>query len=337
MPLGQGMLNRLHGPHRLFLPVPFCLPAMNANAANALLYALVVLIWGTTWLALKWQLGVVPIALSIAYRFALAGGLLLLWLAWRRQLVLPRGKPAVWVLAQGLCLFCLNFVCFLQASQTLASGLVAVVFSSATLWNAGLARVLHGRRLAPQVALGSVFGLAGLVMLFWPELRNADLRSGPGGLAGLAWALAGTLCFSCGNLLSAALQQHGLKPAQTNAWGMLVGTGVLLGYVAWAGLPLTFDPGWRYTGALLYLAIPGSVIGFTAYLTLVGRLGPEKAAYSTVLFPVVALNVSAWAEGYQWTGLGLLGLGLVMVGNVLVFRQRAPAAPRTPPGQTATG
>lgn len=299
---------------------------MNANAANALLYALVVLIWGTTWLALKWQLGVVPIALSIAYRFALAGGLLMLWLAWRRQLVLPRGKPAVWVLAQGLCLFCLNFVCFLQASQTLASGLVAVVFSSATLWNAGLARVLHGRRLAPQVALGSVFGLAGLVVLFWPELRN-----GPGSLAGLAWALAGTLCFSSGNLLSAALQQHGLKPAQTNAWGMLVGTGVLVAYAAWAGLPLTFDPSWRYTGALLYLAIPGSVIGFTAYLTLVGRMGLEKAAYSTVLFPVVALNVSAWAEGYRWSTLSLAGLALVMLGNVLVFRKASTPAPTTPP------
>ncbi|MBY0464827.1 MAG: DMT family transporter, partial [Burkholderiales bacterium] len=104
---------------------------MHTLSANAVLYALVVLIWGTTWLALKWQLGLVPIALSIAYRFALAGTVLMLWLAWKRQIVWPRGKAAVWVGAQGLCLFCLNFVCFLQASQTLASGLVAVVFSSA--------------------------------------------------------------------------------------------------------------------------------------------------------------------------------------------------------------
>ncbi|TNY03362.1 EamA family transporter, partial [Escherichia coli] len=77
-----------------------------------------------------------------------------------------------------------------------------------------------------------------------------------------------------------------------------------------------------YVGALVYLAIPGSVIGFTAYLTLVGRLGPERAAYSTVLFPVVALNVSAWAEGYRWTAPALAGLLLVMAGNVLVFRKR---------------
>ena len=283
---------------------------------NALLYALVVLIWGTTWIALKWQLGPVPIALSIAYRFGLAALLLFAWLAWKRQLVRPRGQAAVWVLGQGVCLFCLNFVCFLNASQTLASGLVAVVFSSATLWNALLARVIHGRQLAANVLAGGGLGLVGLLLLFWPEIQ-----AGHSSWVGLAWALGGTLCFSTGNLLSAALQGQGLKPAQTNAWGMLVGTGLLLGWCVLSGTPLVFESTWRYTGALLYLAIPGSVIGFTAYLTLVGRLGPEKAAYSTVLFPVVALNVSTWAEGYVWTPPALAGLVLVMLGNVLVFRK----------------
>jgi drug/metabolite transporter (DMT)-like permease len=170
------------------------------------------------------------------------------------------------------------------------------------------------------------WGCLGLVALFWPEIQT-----GKGDWTGLAWALAGTLCFSCGNMLSAALQQHGLKPAQTNAWGMWVGTCILLAYAAWAGVPWTFDTSWRYTGALLYLAIPGSVIGFTAYLTLVGRMGPEKAAYSTVLFPV---------GGAQCVGLGRrLSLeravfgraGLVMLGNVLVFRKAATPAPTTPP------
>lgn len=294
---------------------------------NAFLYVLVVLIWGTTWIALKWQLGPVPIALSIAYRFGLAAVLLFGWLLWRRQLVVPRGKALGWVLAQGLCLFCLNFVCFLNASRTVASGLVAVVFSSAALWNALLARLVHGRVIAPQVLGGGALGLTGLVLLFWPEISG-----GHASLIGLAWALGGTLCFSTGNLLSAALQGQGLKPVQTNAWGMAVGTALLLAYAMVAGVPLVFDASPRYVGALLYLAIPGSVIGFTAYLTLVGRLGPERAAYSTVLFPVVALNVSAWAEGYRWTAPALAGLLLVMAGNVLVFRRRgAAASPTVPP------
>ena len=117
------------------------------------------------------------------------------------------------------------------------------------------------------------------------------------------------------------MQREGLAPAQTNAWGMLVGTCVLLGYCLLAGVPFAYEPGWRYSAALLYLAVPGSVIGFTAYLTLVGRMGPDRAAYCTVLFPVVALNISAFAEGYRWTAPALAGLVLVMAGNVLVFAQ----------------
>lgn len=287
---------------------------------NSLLYALVVFIWGTTWIALKWQLGIVPIPQSIAYRFALAAVVMFAILVWRRQLVRPRGDAVRLVAAQGVCLFCLNFVCFLNASETLPSGLIAVVFSTSTLWNALLARLIHGRRVAPQVVGGGIVGLAGLLFLFWPQIagHTGDAST----LIGLAWAFGGTLCFSSGNLLSAALQARGLQPAQTNAWGMAFGTLLLLGYCLVADAPFVFDASARYTGALLYLAIPGSVIAFTAYLTLVGRLGPERAAYSTVLFPVVALNVSAIFEGYHWTGTALAGLALVMLGNVLVFRKK---------------
>lgn len=293
---------------------------------TALLYALVVLIWGTTWIALKWQLGVVPIPWSISYRFALAAIVLFAILAVQGRIVRPRGRAALWVLAQGLCLFCLNFVCFLNASRSLTSGLVAVVFSSATLWNALLGRLVHQRALTANVVWGGALGLAGLVLLFWPEIQSP--AAGADRATGLLWALGGTLCFSVGNLLSAALQAQGLKPAQTNAWGMLVGAGILVGYCLVAGLPVSYEPTWRYSLALVYLAIPGSVIGFTAYLTLVGRLGPEKAAYSTVLFPVVALNVSALAEGYAWTPAALAGVALVMVGNVLVFRPPRPPRPQ---------
>jgi len=292
---------------------------------NLVLYTLVVLIWGTTWIALKWQLGIVPIPLSIAYRFAVAALVLFALLAWKRKLVRPRGD-AVWlVAAQGVCLFCLNFVCFLKASGSIPSGLIAVVFSTSTLWNALLARVIHGRRIAPQVLGGGALGLAGLLLLFWPQIVGHAGDSAT--LIGLAWALGGTQCFSSGNLLSAALQARGLQPAQTNAWGMALGTLLLLGYCLLAGTPFVFDTSLRYTGALLYLAIPGSVVGFTAYLTLVGRLGPERAAYSTVLFPIVALNVSAIFEDYHWSGMALSGLVLVMLGNMLVFRRKAIAVP----------
>ena len=291
---------------------------------TSLLYALTVAIWGTTWIALKLQLGSVPIPWSIAYRFALAAVVLFAWLALRGKLRLPRREVRWLVAAQGLCLFCVNFICFLNASRTIASGLVAVVFSTATLWNALGARLVFKRTLTPAIVGGGALGLAGLLLMFWPELARHGASVDT--WRGLAFALAGTLCFSSGNLLSARMQALGETPALTNAWGMLVGTAVLaVGCVA-TGVAPAFDTSVSYVGAWLYLAIPGSVIGFTAYLMLVGRLGPERAAYCTVLFPLVALTISSVVEDYRWTPPALAGLALVMVGNVLVFRKPAPRA-----------
>jgi len=285
--------------------------------STGLLYLTTVLIWGTTWIALKMQIGPVPIPWSIAYRFWLAAAVLLAVLAWRRQWRLP--PRSVWplLLCQGLCLFCLNFVCFLNASRFVASGLVAVCFSTAPLWNALNGRLFQRRPLSGRVLLAGACGIAGLLLLFGTEVLK-DLDQ-PQTLWGLSLALAGTYCFSLGNLLSGAMQRQGQTPLQTNAWAMLIGATVIAAYAGLTGQPPRFDPSPQYVGAWLYLAIPGSVIGFTSYLTLVGRLGADRAAYCTVLFPVVALNVSAAVEGYAWTPSALLGLLLVAAGNVAVF------------------
>ena len=289
---------------------------------NLSLYLLTVLIWGTTWIAIKLQVGSVAIPLSIAYRFGLAALVLFAVLLLSRRLQ-PLNRRAQWLcLAQGLCLFCVNFMCFYTASQWIPSGLIAVVFSTATLWNAINARVFFGQRIAFNVMTGGALGLAGLALLFWPEMAGHEASRET--LIGLALALFGTLCFSAGNMLSSLQQKAGFKPLTTNAWGMLYGALILSGYCLVTGTPLSFDASAQYVWSLLYLAIPGSVIGFTAYLTLVGRMGPDRAAYCTVLFPVVALNISAFVEGYQWSAPALMGLVLVMVGNVLVFRKAKP-------------
>ncbi|MCV4264689.1 DMT family transporter [Pseudomonas capsici] len=291
---------------------------------NISLYLLTVLIWGTTWIALKLQLGEVAIAVSIFYRFALAALILfaMLLLSGRLQPVNRRGQLIC--MAQGLCLFCINFMCFYTASQWIPSGLIAVVFSTATLWNALNARVFFKQKVARNVLAGGAMGLTGLACLFWPEL--ADHSASRETFIGLGLALLGTLCFSAGNMLSSLQQKAGLRPLTTNAWGMFYGATILCMYCLFSGATFAFEWNARYIGSLLYLVIPGSVIGFTAYLTLVGRMGPERAAYCTVLFPVVALNISAWVEGYQWTLPALFGLGLVMLGNVLVFRKPKASA-----------
>ncbi|SDG85246.1 Threonine/homoserine efflux transporter RhtA [Pseudomonas benzenivorans] len=291
---------------------------------NLSLYLLTVLIWGTTWIAIKLQIGEVAVAASIVYRFALAAAVLFAVLLLSRRLQKLDLRGQLICLAQGLCLFCVNFLCFYTASQWIPSGLIAVIFSTATLWNALNARLFFKQKIAANVLAGGALGLLGLGLLFGPELAgHAASRET---LLGIGLALLGTLCFSAGNLLSSLQQKAGLKPLTTNAWGMLYGALMLAAICLVSGTPFAFEWSTRYVGSLLYLAIPGSVIGFTAYLTLVGRMGPERAAYCTVLFPVVALNISVFVEGYQWSAPALFGLLLVMVGNVLVFRKPKPVA-----------
>lgn len=286
---------------------------------NIFLYLLTVLIWGTTWIAITFQLGVTPAPVSIAYRFWIASAILMVILLVSRKPWWPPRQAWPWLFAQGIALFCLNFLCFYYASQWVTSGLEAVVFSTAPLWNAINGRIFMGRPIKPQVMAGALLGLGGIVLLFAPQMAGHWQDSHT--LLGLALTLGGTLCFSCGNLLSSRMQSMnlGLTPWLTNAWAMLIGS-TTLGVAALAlGMPFALDPSPRYIGALLYLAIPGSVIGFTAYLMLVGRIGPDRAAYSTVLFPIVALTISTFYEGYHWTAPALAGLALVLAGNLLAF------------------
>jgi drug/metabolite transporter (DMT)-like permease len=297
---------------------------------NIFLYLLTVLIWGTTWIAITFQLGTVPAPVSIAYRFWLAAAVLMAFLLITRKPWWPPRQAWPYLFAQGIALFCVNFLCFYYASQWVTSGLEAVVFSTAPLWNAINGRIFLGRPIRRQVMMGALLGLGGIVLLFAPQMAGHWNDSKV--LMGLALTLGGTLCFSCGNLLSSRMQTMGLTPSLTNTWAMLIGS-TTLGVAALAmGMPFALDPSPRYLGALLYLAIPGSVIGFTAYLLLVGRIGPDRAAYSTVLFPIVALTISTIYEGYHWTPLALCGLALVLAGNLLAFLQ--PASRAKPVGAT---
>jgi len=284
---------------------------------NTLLYTLTVLIWGTTWIAIKFQLGVVPAPVSIAYRFWIATAVLMLILAVLRRPMWPPRAAWPYLVAQGFALFCLNFLCFYYAAQWMPSGLVAVVFSTAPIWNAINGRLFMNRPIRKQVIGGAALGLAGITLLFLPQMAGHWGDSGV--LTGLCLALMGTLCFSTGNLLSSRMQELGLAPLLTNTWAMLIGASMLTAGALAMGMPFTFDPSPRYVVGLLYLGIPGSVIGFTAYLLLVGRIGPDRAGYSTVLFPVVALTVSTFFEGYRWNAAALGGLLLVVCGNLLAF------------------
>lgn len=282
------------------------------------LYATTVLIWGLTWFAISLQLGTVPVEQSIAYRFALASMALFLTLfILRKSFRLPR-QAHLRLVGQGICLFSLNFICFYFATDKIPSGLVSVVFSLATIFNVMNNRLFFKEAISPKAVFGGLLGLGGLSLLLIPTLQLEGSKSMEI-VIGLLLAFCGTYCFSLGNMIGKWNAKNKVEPATGNAYAMLYGTMLLIGFASLRGDPFTIDLSFEYMGALLYLAIPGSVIGFTTYLSLVGRIGPEKAAYTTVLFPVIALAVSVLYEGYVWNGAATAGLLIVITGNIIVF------------------
>ncbi len=284
---------------------------------NLFLYLCTVLIWGTTWIAIHLQISATPVLLSIFYRFALAGILFLPVLMLLRQRQITSVEDHLFFLLQGACLFSFNFICFYNASSYIVSGLISVVFSLATLFNAFNGFLIWRQKISSTALSATVFGLIGLLMLFWDNIIENGFNSGI--LLGLGLSVLGTFLFSLGNMVSVRHSRKGLKPWTTNAYSMIYGALILLVCILLTGTPWSISLEAKYLSSLLYLAIFGSIIGFTTYLSLVARLGANQAAYATVMFPVVALTISTWVEGYQWTLLSVAGLILVLAGNVIAL------------------
>ncbi|MDT1062615.1 DMT family transporter [Paracoccus sp. CPCC 101403] len=283
------------------------------------LFAATVLIWGSTWIAISAQVGSVPLVQSIFLRFAVAAIIMLAGLAALGRLK----RPAQWrfVIAQALCLFCFNFVGLYHAAALMPSGLVSVVFSLASILNAANARIFFGDRITPRTICAGVIGVLGLALLFRDDLTGtANLQT----LRGIGWALLGTMMFSLGNMASRRNAQLGVTPTTANAWGMGIGALVLLALVGLSGQGMVWPETGRYWVALAYLSVIGTVIGFTTYLLLVARLGSARAGYATVVFPVVALLLSTFYEGYHWTPSAAAGLCLTLLGNVVMFGRGLP-------------
>ncbi len=287
---------------------------------NATLYLITVLIWGSTWLAIKFQLGVVAPELSIAYRFGLAASILIIFSLVRRLPLRFDIKSHGFFVLQGLLLFSLNYILVYLAEGFLTSGLVAIIFSLIIIFNVIFGAIFLGNPIRTRVMIGAVLGLTGLAFVFWPELSSFSLSSLQ--ILGLIMAFIATISASLGNVVSARNQRHNLPVIQTNAYGMLYGALFMLLLAFLRGAQLEFDTSPGYIVSLIYLAVFGSVIAFGSYLTLLGRIGLDRAAYVTVLFPVIALLLSTIFEDLQWGVPQLLGVVLILFGNAVLLTKK---------------
>ena len=285
-----------------------------------LLYLTVVLIWGSTWAAIPFQLGAVAEEISVGYRFGLAALALYAYaFASRRPLRLPASAYPL-VCLQGALLFCINYFFVYYGTAYLTSGVVAVLFSGILIFNAIFERLFFGRRIDARFWLAAAVGISGIALIFSAEISALSFtdRSVHGGML----VLFGTLIASLGNMAAVSNTKRGLPVVAVNAHAMAFAAALALLIALGLGKQLAFSLRADYVLSLLYLAIFGSAVAFGCYLALLKLIGASRASYSSVLFPVVALLISTVVEGYRWTTPAAIGMLLTLAGNWLILSQR---------------
>ncbi|MFA5969984.1 MAG: EamA family transporter [Sphingomonas sp.] len=299
-------------------------PVQSTRAAVLIPFAIVTLIWGSTWIVIRDQLAVVPPSWSVTYRFLTGGLTMLAYAAWKRE-ALPRDLRGIGFAALlGLAQFVLNFNLVYRAEQHVTSGLVAVVFALLLVPNAILGRIFLGQHLGRQLLVGSAVAIAGVALLFLQEARAAP-RGTAEVLVGVGLTLSAIMSASTANIMQGTATARAYPMAPMLGLAMLIGAGLDAAF-AWATTgPPVIELRPAYLIGILYLGVIASAIAFTLYFQLIRVIGTAKAAYSSVLIPVIAMLFSTLFEAYRWSGLAVSGALLALAGLVIALRARRPA------------
>ena len=220
---------------------------------------------------------------------------------------------------QGLFLFGINYWLVYEAEQFITSGLMAVAFSTIIFFNSGFGAIFLGKKINKHVIIAAILGLSGTILIFKNEFTSLDLSSSF--TLGASLAVVSVIIASFGNLTSARNSANNIPVLQANAFGMIYGCIAMFLLAIVLERPFTFDYSTSYIVSLIYLALFGSIIAFAAYLTLIGRIGADKAAYALVVIPILSIVISVIFEGYEVTPLVGVGMALIIGGNMLALKK----------------
>ena len=286
-------------------------------------FGIVTLIWGSTWLVIRDQLGIVPPSWSVSYRFLVAGLCMAVYAIWKRDSWRLGARGFAFASVLGVAQFCLNFNFVYRAEQHITSGLVSVVFALLLVPNAVFGRIFLGQKLGRQLVIGSAIAMAGVVLLFLHEARHDP--NGPGQvMIGIGLTLCGVLSASTANVMQATPTAAKYPMGAMLAVAMLVGALIdaLFAYATVGPPVIEFRA--AYWAGILYLGVFASALAFPLYFGVLRTIGPAKAAYSSVIVPVIAMCLSTIFEGYRWSGLAVAGAALAAAGLVIALRARRP-------------
>lgn len=287
---------------------------------NIILFLIPTFIWGSTWYVIKFQIGDTDPLFSVGYRFIIASIILLLYSKITKLNLRFSLRNHLFIALQGACLFGINYWFVYMAEEHLTSGLVAVIFSGLIFMNVFLNAIILKAPVRKSVILGGTIGAVGIILIFKDELTSFSLSDQ--NFVAFLMALGSVVLASTGNILSAFNQKQKIPVIQTNAYGMLYGSVLVMSIGLLTGKNFTIDMNFSYISSLMYLSVFGSIIAFTTYLNLLGKIGPDKSGYISLVMPVIALFISTLLEGYQWTSYGFVGLLFILSGIFLALQRK---------------
>lgn len=280
------------------------------------------LIWGSTWIVITAQLGSIPPEVSVMYRFWLAVILAFLWLFYKRaRLRFPFRQHLIFALG-GITLFSANYILIYYSESYINSGLVAITFTLLIFLNILGKRFIFKEMISNRVKLGGLMGGLGVIAIFSNEIFQIEHHDKL--VLGFILGVLSTCSASMGNLIAYRNSKAHIPVISGNAWGMFYGAIATTVFCYFSNNTLVYSFDSKYFFALFYLSLFGTVIAFQAYITLLGRIGPEKASYTSVITPVIAVLLSVFFEKFNFNLLTLLGVALCLGGNLLVLKKARP-------------
>jgi drug/metabolite transporter (DMT)-like permease len=288
-------------------------------------FIFITLIWGSTWIVIKDQLGTVPPAWSVTYRYIIASAAMFAYVASKGMTLRIGREGHLLALGFGLPQFFMNFNFVYGAELYITSGVVAIVFALLLVPNSALAWLFLKHKLTARFLVGSSVAMVGVGLLFANEIRTAAVAPGAV-LIGIGLTMLGVLSASVSNVMQATEKLRARPIVTMLAWGMFYGTLANAVFAAILYGPPVVEYRIGYWIGLIYLALFASALAFALYFKILREVGPGRAAYSSLLVPIIAMVFSTWLEDYRWTTLAAAGCALALFGLFIALRSAKPAA-----------
>lgn len=298
------------------------------NSRNYFYFFICSVIWGTTWWVITYQIGSVSPAIGVFYRFLLSS-LIMFMFAYTtgQKLFIYSLKYHLIFVLQGLFNYSLNYILTYQAEKMANSAYVALTFTSLLYFNMIGLKIWFKKRVSSNLIAGGIIGASGIALVFWHEIIGLNFHDQLQ-IKGILLGLLATFFASLGNMFGHQNHQNKIPVSVFSAYAMMYGALFSLGISTFLNEPISFPLTLSFLSSLVYLSVFGTVIAFWSYQNLIGSIGADKAAYTSIISTAIAVFISHIYEKLTLTPNLIVGITLCLLGNVFALWKKSKTATR---------